>query len=280
MVLSADTGSGRRGRHLGLTREQWIVLASIALLTGLAAVYLVTFAAGMGPAASAPSQGMAGMGDMAMAPSGAAQSGRGYGLLAAMWAVMMAGLMLPSATPMILLYAAVQRRRSGSPLLATGVFLGAYLLVWGGFALAAAGLQQILADRALISPSMQLASRRGAGAVLILAGVYELSPLKQACLRHCRGPVAFVAGHWRPGLAGGLRMGVEHGLFCLGCCCALMLLLFVGGVMSFAWIVGLAALVLLQKLAPFGTRGAAALTSLTGAVAVIAGGLALIGVWR
>ena len=283
MALSADPGPGARARlrHLGLTRDQWIVLISIAVLIGLAADYLATFSSEMTSVGAVPGHpmDMAAMGAMAMAPSGAVQAGPAYLLLAAMWAVMMAGMMLPSSTPMILLFAVVQRRRAGSPLLATGVFVCGYLLVWTLFALAAAGLQHALADRALITPSMQFASRRLAGAALVLAGAYELSPLKQACLRRCRGVVAFVAGHWRPGLLGGLRMGVEHGIYCLGCCWALMLLLFVGGVMSFVWIVGLAALVLAQKLAPFGARGAAAFARLTGVAAVLAGGLAWAGVW-
>ena len=200
-----------------------------------------------------------------------AASGAPYGLLAAMWAVMMVGMMLPSAMPMILLYSAVERKRASGPLLRTSVFVFGYLVVWTGFALLAAGLQKLLADVALITPAMALASRTIAGGVMIFAGVYELTPLKQACLRLCRGPVAFVTAHWRAGLSGALQMGVRHGLYCTGCCWALMLLLFVGGVMNFAWILGLAALILAQKLAPGGRRSALVMSWVIAAVAIGAG---------
>ncbi|MHB8527918.1 MAG: DUF2182 domain-containing protein [Caulobacteraceae bacterium] len=206
---------------------------------------------------------MAGMGAMT-GPAGSAD----FAGLAAMWAVMMVAMMLPSAAPMVLLYAAVDRRRRGAGALArTGLFALAYLLVWSTFALAAAGLQEELARIAVLTPRMAAASRTLAGAILIGAGLYELTPLKQACLRQCGGPALFLARNWREGAAGALRMGLAHGIFCLGCCWALMLLLFVGGVMSLAWIAGLAGLVLMQKILPGGRLTA----RITGLAAVIAG---------
>jgi predicted metal-binding membrane protein len=270
MDRSAEPAAGPSRRLWPLGRDQVIVLVCLAALTALAAGWLLDYSANMGrTGASAAMRGVPPMRGMAMAGMSAdPQLVTPYALLAAMWGVMMAGMMLPSATPMILLYAAVQRKGSPWPLARTGVFVLGYLLIWTAFALAASALQKLLAERALITPAMALTSRRISGGVLILAGVYEVTPLKQDCLRYCRGPVAFITSHWRQGFSGAFRMGIRHGLYCTGCCWALMLLLFVGGVMSFAWIVGLAALILVQKLVPGGGR-AAAVTSW--AIAVAAG---------
>jgi predicted metal-binding membrane protein len=277
MAPTAEPGAaaGQAPSRRGLSGDQQVILVCLAAVCALAWLYL-TLDAGAMPAAGggAPAAGgMAAMGMGGMDMPGmemrapAPRPAAAFGLLAVMWVVMMTGMMLPSAAPMVLLYAAVQRRRIGPPLLATGIFVAGYLLVWTLFGLAAAGLQQALNTLAVMTPQMALASRKLAGGVLIAAGIYELSPLKQACLRGCRGPLTFISAHWRPGLLGGLRMGAEHGLYCLGCCWALMLLLFVGGVMNILWIAGLAALVLVQKLLPHGAWSA----RLTGAVAVIAG---------
>ena len=177
--------------------------------------------------------------------------------LFAMWLVMMAGMMLPSAAPTLLLYAMVVRRSTESAHTAAHLYLfaGGYLLIWGGFSLAATLLQDWLGRTLLLSDMMQLRSGMAGGALLLIAGAYQLAPWKQSCLRSCRSPAAFIANHWHAGLGGALRMGLAHGLFCLGCCWALMLLLFVGGVMNLYCIAALTAFVLLEKLAPYGVQG-------------------------
>jgi predicted metal-binding membrane protein len=206
---------------------------------------------------------------MARAPGGAAYTL----LLLAMWQVMMAGMMLPSAAPTFLLYAQVARR--SEPVAAAArvqAFAWGYLLAWGGFSLAAAALQLLLARALLLTPMLEL---RGpaAGVLLLLAGAWQFSGFKHGCLQSCRAPAAFIAGHWRPGRAGALRMGLEHGLYCLGCCWALMLLLFAGGVMNLGCIAALTVLVLVEKLAP---PQAAAWSGRLAGVLLLLGGMALL----
>jgi predicted metal-binding membrane protein len=173
-------------------------------------------------------------------------------LLWAMWAVMMAGMMLPSATPLLLLYASVARGQSSGTAAVYAMAAG-YLLVWFAFSAGATLLQRTLSRLLLLSPMMEMSTFAGAF-VLLLAGVYQLTPLKTACLISCRSPLSFLMQSWRNGAAGAFRMGLHHGLYCLGCCWALMLLLFVGGVMNLYVIVALTVLVLLEKVAPFGVH--------------------------
>ncbi|HEX8639526.1 MAG TPA: DUF2182 domain-containing protein [Allosphingosinicella sp.] len=170
----------------------------------------------------------------------------------AMWSLMMVAMMLPSAAPMILLYSRVSTQSGGSGRLApTWVFLLAYLAVWTGFAALAALAQALLiATGAIDAMALAAGDGRLAGALLLLAGFYQLSPLKRACLDRCRSPLEFILRLSRPGTAGALRLGVAHGLYCLGCCWVLMTLLFVGGVMNLAWILGLSLLVVFEKYAP------------------------------
>jgi predicted metal-binding membrane protein len=170
-------------------------------------------------------------------------------LLFLMWAVMMVAMMLPSAAPMILLVAAVQRRRRerASPAAPTAVFAAGYLLVWTLFSAAAASTQWLLHQTALLSPAMASTSPILGGLLLMTAGLYQWLPIKSSCLSHCRSPVGFFGSEWREGSAGALVMGVRHGLFCLGCCWALMTLLFVGGVMHLPWVAAIAGLVLVEK---------------------------------
>ena len=178
-------------------------------------------------------------------------------LLFAMWVVMMAGMMLPSAAPALLIYAAVVRK-SPDGVRATAhayAFGGGYLLVWTGFSLAATVLQRWLAQLLILTPMMETQDRRIGGTLLIAAGLFQFTPYKRACLQYCRSPAEFLTRHWRNGVGGGFRMGWLHGLYCLGCCWALMLLLFVGGVMNLWWIAGLTVFVLLEKVAPLGERG-------------------------
>ena len=183
----------------------------------------------------------------------------GYALLMlvmwwVMWWVMMVAMMLPGAAPMILLFALVNRKsyEKGGPFVPTAVFAGAYLVVWGGFSAVAVTLQWALERGELLSPTMASRNTVFGSAVLVLAGVYQLSPLKHACLRYCRGPIDFISRHWRTGGWGAFHMGVHHGLYCLGCCWALMALLFFGGIMNLYWIAGLALFVLLEKTIPPG----------------------------
>ena len=179
-------------------------------------------------------------------------------LLWAMWAAMMAGMMLPSAAPIILLYARAVRQRAETERAPREIFgmVGGYLLVWALFSVGATALQWALATSRLLTPMMEPATGVAAGVLLAIAGLYQLTPLKQACLRSCRTPLAFLGSRWRTGVAGAFRMGAEHGAYCLGCCWALMLLLFAGGVMNLFVIAALTAWVAVEKLAPFGEQSA------------------------
>lgn len=178
-------------------------------------------------------------------------------LLFAMWVAMMIGMMLPSAAPALLLYALVVRRASDGFSTAARVnsFAGGYLVVWIFFSLAATLLQRLLAGALLLSPMMELTSAVSSGVLLLIAGIYQLTPLKRTCLGSCRSPAAFIWSHWRTGNRGAFRMGIDHGLLCLGCCWALMLLLFAGGVMNLYTIGALTLFVLLEKVAPLGAQG-------------------------
>ena len=186
-----------------------------------------------------------------------------------MWAGMMFAMMLPSAAPMILAFDSVERGDEGdgrgTP--RTLVFAGAYLLVWVGYSALAAGAQWGLQASGLLTPMIVSSSDRLTAGLLVLAGLYQLTPLKQACLRHCRTPLAFLMAEWRDGTRGAFAMGLKHGLYCAGCCWALMLLLFVAGVMNPVWIVFLTVVVALEKW----PRLPIWLTRLTGAGAIAAG---------
>lgn len=178
-------------------------------------------------------------------------------LLWAMWAVMMTGMMLPSASPTVLLYgAAVRRSARGSA--ATRVYALAigYLVVWTAFSLGATALQRMLGELLLLSPMMEVTSPRVGATLLLIAGIYQLTPIKLACLRACQSPLGFLMSRWRAGVSGAFRMGLAHGAYCVGCCWALMLLLFVGGVMSLGVIAALTAFVAFEKLTPLGIAGA------------------------
>lgn len=180
-----------------------------------------------------------------------------YGALVfAMWWVMMIAMMVPGATPMILLFTAIKRKQAASvnPSVEAWLFLGGYLLVWAGFSLLATLAQWGLEYVGLLSMAMASTSAVFGGVVLVAAGIYQLTPVKNACLRLCQSPVLFLSRHWRPGAVGALRMGLRHGTYCLGCCGFLMALLFVGGLMNLVWIAGIALYVACEKLLPFGHR--------------------------
>jgi predicted metal-binding membrane protein len=172
------------------------------------------------------------------------------GLIVAMWIVMMMAMMLPSAAPTVLLVTALASDRVNNPNLvpvAAMLFASGYLLVWCGFALGATLLQWGLDKAGLLSETMRIANATLAGAVLIAAGIYQWTLLKDTCLRHCRSPTEFLARHWRRGILGAVRTGVRHGLFCLGCCWMLMSLSFVGGLMNLAWVGAVALFVPVEK---------------------------------
>lgn len=176
-------------------------------------------------------------------------------LLWVMWAVMMTAMMLPTATPLILLYAAAARRNAepGSPARRVYALAAGYVLIWTLFSVLATALQRILASALVLTPMMEATPTAGA-VVLATAGLYQLTPLKRACLRVCRSPLGFMVQRWRGGVAGAFRLGMEHGAHCLGCCWALMLILFAGGVMNVTIIITLTMWVLVEKVAPFGER--------------------------
>lgn len=174
-----------------------------------------------------------------------------------MWAVMMAAMMLPTAAPMIMAYARMQAadRSRGASWMPVLMFSGGYVVAWAGFSLAAALLQASLIHLAFMSPMMMKAgSGPIAGGILIVAGLYQFTPLKQTCLRLCRTPISFLMTQWREGNLGAMQMGWRHGLFCIGCCWALMGLLFVGGVMNTAWIITITLYVLVEKIVPGSER--------------------------
>lgn len=175
-------------------------------------------------------------------------------LVFTMWAVMMIGMMVPSVSPVVLLFARIQhqRRAQGQPFIASWLFLLGYLFVWTGFSLAATLVQWCLHAAMLISSAMVGTSPLLGGAVLIVAGIYQWTPTKHACLARCRSPLGFLLNDWRDGNRGALAMGARHGLYCTGCCWLLMLVLFVVGVMNLLWIALLTIFVLLEKTLPRG----------------------------
>ncbi len=189
--------------------------------------------------------------DMAM-PGMQAWGLRDLTLVFTMWAIMMVGMMVPSASPMILLFSRIQKARSaeGRPMVASGLFLAGYLLVWTGFSVVVTLIQWAMHHALLITPMMVGTSTALGSALLIAAGVYQWSPAKQACLSRCRSPIGFLMTEWRDGPRGALVMGLRHGLYCTGCCWMLMLILFVVGVMNLLWVTLLTAFVLLEKTLP------------------------------
>jgi predicted metal-binding membrane protein len=209
-----------------LRRDRLVVIAALAAVVALAWVYLL-----IGAGMSHHVMGMPMTHQRAMWTPG-------YVLvILAMWAVMMAAMMLPSAAPMILLYGTIARRREateGVAVAGTGLFALGYVAIWVSFSLAAVALQFALEHAALLSPMMAVTNRLVAGGVLIAAGLNQWTPLKQACLRRCRSPLEFLTTEWREGPRGVFVMGLRHGTYCLGCCWMLMLLLFVGGIMNMA----------------------------------------------
>ena len=255
-----------------LRRDRLVVAGALGVTAALAWGYVLWLAADMDMGGmDMPEFRMIPAGLGLMAPVDAPWGLIEFAFVFVMWAVMMIGMMAPSAAPMILMYARMGRQRSaeGKPLAATGWFAAGYFLAWMGFSLAATLVQWMIERAALLDARMVSASNVLGGIVLIAAGVYQWSPLKDVCLAQCQSPIGFLMryGGFRGDLPGCLLMGLRHGAYCIGCCWALMALLFVGGVMNVLWIALLAMLVLLEKLAPFGRWIARA----AGAVCVGAG---------
>jgi len=240
-----------------LGRDRRIVIGGLLAVIALSWAYLLT---GAGMSMPAP----------------AAWTPAYFALMLVMWWLMMAAMMLPSAAPTILLFATLSRKSTerGDPAVSAVVFAAAYVIVWGGFSLLATVAQMQLDGLALLSPMMKSASVPLGAALLIAAGVYQMTPLKHACLRHCRSPIDFFARRWRRDAKGALLMGLEHGGFCLGCCWVMMGLLFYAGVMNLLWVAGLALYLLLEKLAPAGL-----VISRFAGVALILWGVAVLVTW-
>jgi predicted metal-binding membrane protein len=194
-------------------------------------------------------------------------------LMFAMWWVMMIAMMVPSAAPAILLFAAIKRRQAAtdSPVIASWLFLAGYLVIWAGFSLVAVLLQWTLDQAGLLSGMMASTSNVLAGVILVAAGLYQLTPIKRACLRYCQSPLLFLSSYWQADALGPLRMGFRHGSYCVGCCWFLMALLFVVGVMNLAWIAAVAIYVAFEKLLPRSQW----LSGMAGVVLIVAGGVVL-----
>ena len=260
-----------------IARQRPIVAGALAIVTALAWAYLLAGAGtGMSPRAMTtwhfpPSE------TTLFGPAGWTLS---YGvMMIVMWFVMMVAMMVPSAAPMIMMYARVHIQAQkqgqvpggpGAPVPTLSFALG-YLTCWLAFSVAATALQFALEHARLIDGMwMWSLNRYFTAGLLIAAGLYQLSPLKNVCLAACRSPAAFLAGKFKADATGAFLLGVKHGAYCLGCCWPLMLLLFAGGVMNLIWIAGLTILVLIEKLSPFGAD-----LTVPIAVILIAGGVAV-----
>lgn len=253
--------------------DRLVVVGAVAVIVVLAALYTI-FGAGMNMTALEMTRMVRPIGQpmaMGIAPQWTAT----YAVLVfLMWWVMMIAMMTPSAAPMVLLFAALRKvgaQPGAAPRLSL-IFLSGYLVAWAGFSALATALQWGLETVGLSDGTMMtLRSRPVAGVVMIAAGLFQFTSLKHACLSRCRSPAHFLVEHNRPGPRGAFATGVSHGIYCLGCCWALMALLFVGGIMNLYWIVGLGVLVLIEKLAPNGER----MGRIAGAALVAAGAYVL-----
>ena len=255
-------------------KDRIITIAALAVLTLLSWIWVLSGAGtGMSSVSMStfkfPPPVMDGM-TMAWSPGYAA-------LMLAMWWIMMIAMMVPSAAPMILLYGRVSRHAQKKGQMAQGVlptfvFVLGYLAAWLGFSALATGAQWGLERAGLVHQMLMWStSTTLTGLFLIAAGAYQLTPLKQACLEHCRSPAGYLSEHWRDGRSGAFQMGLTHGTYCLGCCWVLMALLFAGGVMNLVWIAGIAIIVLIEKVAPGGARFGQGLAAL-----MVGGGLWLL----
>jgi predicted metal-binding membrane protein len=253
-----NPASNSRGRSLDKAVEGAVKHDKIVILFALSTVIALSWAyilsgAGMNMSASEMTQMILGEGETHIMTPAVWNPGY-FVLMFFMWWIMMVAMMLPSATPMLLLFAAISRKQQekGNSFTPTTIFASAYLIVWAGFSIVAVVVQWGLQEVGVLSPMLESASVNLGGFILLAAGIYQLTPLKRACLNHCRSPLQFVLTRWRKGSSGAFLMGIEHGAFCVGCCWFLMCLLFFGGIMNLFWIAGLAVFVLLEKTIPMG----------------------------
>ncbi len=245
-----------------LRHDRLIVLGAIAVISLLAWLQIVWLAGHM--------QGMD-MKGMAM-PEAAQPGALAFAVTFAMWTAMMTGMMLPSAAPMVLIYAGVARQAAdrGKPFAPAGCVAGGYLVAWMVFSLAATSAQWALERALLLTPTLTIAGSTLGGALLIAAGLYQWAPLKERCLSQCHAPLSFIQQHggFRRDAGGALKLGWRHGLYCIGCCWALMAILFVMGLMNLAWIAALAIFILLEKIVPAGWP----VSRIAGVLLIAAGG--------
>ena len=254
-----------------LRRDRAIVGAGLAGIVVLAWLYLLHMAGAVSEIEMHAAMGMA-------TPQMQSWGVVDLFLLFLMWAVMMVAMMVPSAAPMILMFTAINRRRSEQqgPVVRTGIFVLGYLIAWTSYSALAVPAQWGLHCAAVLSPMMTTTSRYLGGGLLIGAGIFQWTSLKDACLTTCRSPLAFLMGEWREGATGALVMGFRHGAYCVGCCWVLMALLFVAGVMNLVWVAAIAAFVLVEKVVPGGQR----ISRVGGVVLVVAGAFLLTQLWR
>lgn len=240
------------------SRERYLILALLSLLTVAAWAFLLWF--------PLPMQDTMGTG---------LTMGLSAGLFLAIWLIMMVAMMFPSASPMIMMFSRIYegKRQKGQTFVPTWIFISAYLLIWLGFGIVAYAVALTIQELSRTSPALAENAERVGGILLVLGGLYQLSPLKQACLTKCRTPLGFLMGSWREGYWGSFRMGLEHGLYCLGCCWLLFVILFPLGIMNVAAMAVLALLIYAEKSLPFGTQIAYA-----AAIVLIAYGILVIAV--
>lgn len=241
-----------------LQRDQWIILVCLVTVCAIAWWWLLD----MSSRASTAGMDAMDMGGMDMTKMAMPAEPPLFATFL-MWFVMMVAMMVPSAAPMILIYErfAESTRKAGGALMPTALFALLYLAVWAVFSLAATIAQILLSRAGLIdATSLAIGGRHIAGGLLIAAALYQLSPIKRSCLENCRSPFSFLRREWGPGWRAAARLGIKHGIYCVGCCWLLMSLLFVGGVMNLAWVAILAVIILVEKVAPLPhvTRVAAA----------------------
>jgi len=244
-------------------RDRLVVLASAALACALAWAALVAHGGGAAGGAHAVHAGHA------LAPHALAPSWSGFAATFLMWFLMMVAMMLPAVAPWIVLFAELDRRQAQhAPHVPAALFAAGYFAVWAGYSLLAAAVQLGLQQAANLDRNLALGAFAG-GILLVLAGAFQFTPLKAACLTHCRNPLSYLIARWRDGPVGAFGLGARHGLFCTGCCWALMALGFALGVMNLAWMAALTVAIAVEKNAP----GGAAWSRVMGA------GLAGWGVW-
>jgi len=257
--------SGETVLETGLKHDRWLTAGALAIVVLLCWAWIVPMSRDMYGLMEGPASWM-------MAPE---WDWKCTLLLFAMWEVMMIGMMLPSTAPTLLLYAVVSRKSADSrhTPLRVYAFACGYLAVWTLFSAAVTPLQRMLKDLMLLSPMLELQNRPLSAALLMIAGAYQFTGLKRSCLNHCRSPAELIVERFRPGTAGALRMGVEHGFYCLGCCWALMLLLFVGGIMNLWVIAAISLFILAERLIPRGTQ----VGRISGLLLILAGLWAFLG---